>query len=147
MFDFVAIFIEAIILFILALLIRNFELFFALLSILFIFDAIWVASTYLTDTGEGEKSPPLKLWLMINLGATALIFVSIWSNLLNWGTLFPSSAARDIAVVAVVSMRSILDYSLLWNFYYPPAGRDASSIASSLSGPPEKGGDTPSEKG
>jgi len=113
MFDFVAIFVEAIILFVLALLIRNFELFFDILSILFIFDAIWVASTYLTGTGEGEKSPPLKWWLMMNLSAALLVFVSIRSNALNWSVLFPFSTATDIAVIAVVTMRSILDYLLL----------------------------------
>jgi hypothetical protein len=117
--DFVILFLEGLIFFILSLLILNTQLFFTLLAFLFIIDAGWVWITRYTSTGETEIDNLYISWSIVNFIAAGLLLISMWSNLLNW-SLWKTETVELIFVLMVVVIRSILDYVTVWNFYYPP---------------------------
>lgn len=115
--DFVAIFLEALAFFVLAILIKNTALFFTILAILFLFDAAWVGLTQLTGSND-ESQPSYVWWAIANIAACFLILVSIWSNLLNW-RFWPTDLAKLIAVGVIAVIRTVIDYWTVWKFYYP----------------------------
>jgi hypothetical protein len=121
MLDFIAIFSEGLIFFILSLIIQNTRFFFSLLGILFVLDAIWVGITKLTSIGVSDQPPRYRSWAAINILAAVGIFVSMWSNLLNW-EFWPTPLIQTLAVGGITILRTVYDYSSVWNFYYPPLG-------------------------
>lgn len=123
MLDFIAIFFEGIVFFILAIMIQNIKIFFTILASLYIFDALWVGLTQLTATSDSGKSPNIRIWSAINILAAIFLFVSIWSNLLNWD-FWPTQKIQIIAVGGVAILRTVYDYYSVWNFYYPPTDRN-----------------------
>lgn len=122
MLDFIAIFFEGIIFFILAIMIQNIKIFFSILAFLFVVDAIWVGITHLTATSKSGKAPNLIRWATMNIFAAIFIFVSIWSNLLNW-EFWPTDLIQVIAVGAMSVLRTVYDYYSVWNFYYPSTNK------------------------
>lgn len=118
MLDFVAIFIEGLIFFILALQIQNEKFFYTLLAALLLYDAIWVGLTRLTSLPENSKQPPYFQWAFVNLIIAALLLVSHWSNLLNWD-FWQSAVVTSVASVLLAIVRTVYDYGSVWDFYLP----------------------------
>lgn len=110
MVDFIALFFEGLILFGLAVVSNNTRFFYLGLSILLVFDILWVGFTLLHAT-EKKKSVHAK-WIIINVVATFLLYIFAQ---LNW----QNEDAQNIALAGVAIARTIADYFLAWNFYYP----------------------------
>ena|SRR3990172_7533638 len=123
MLDFVAIFVEGIVFFLLALLVGSEASFYTLLSGLFLFDAAWVGLTRLTSEGRDEPGSKYVIWAGANVLAAVLLLLSHWSNLLNW-EFWSSQNVRTLASGAIALGRTIFDYASVWSFYYPPAPED-----------------------
>ena len=88
MIDFVFLFMEGLVFFVLAMLTTNMIAFYTGLALLFYFDALWVGITNLTATGEQDKFPGYKAWAIVNIIVGCVILVFVWSNLFNlsfWG--------------------------------------------------------------
>jgi hypothetical protein len=136
MLDFVAIFLEGILFFILAILVEVEATFFTIISGLFIFDAAWVGLTRLTSRGEDEPGGRYAVWALVNVVAAALVLVSQWSNLLQW-EFWRTPDVRVIASGAIVFARTFFDYASVWDFYYPPA-RDTYLMPVPRPAPPPK---------
>jgi len=119
MFDFIAIFSEALVFFILAVLIADAKTFFSILAGLFMLDAIWVWLTKLYGpTRETYIGPSYTRWAIVNIIFGIFILISIWSNLLNW-SFWKSEIVQLIALGFLSILRTILDYGQVWKFYYP----------------------------
>jgi hypothetical protein len=119
MADFIAIFIEGIAFFILAVLISNTKVFFSILAGLFMFDALWVSFTKLTENIEEKKvGPSYRKWAVINIIFGIFILISIWSNLLKW-QFWETETVKLIALACAAILRTVLDYIQVWRFYYP----------------------------
>lgn len=118
-FDFSAIFLEGIIFFILAVLIRNLVAFYTLLALLFFFDAVWVWITKLTTQSSTIQGEVYISWSITNIIAGLVILFFIWSNLFQIN-LWSSAMVQVIAVTLVTLTRTIVDYARGWSFYYPP---------------------------
>jgi hypothetical protein len=119
MIDFVAIFMEGLAFFVLAILINNTVLFFTILAALFLFDAAWVGFTQLTGSNDGGQ-PSYGWWAVANVAASCLILLSVWSNIFNWN-FWPTDIAKLIAVGVIAVMRTLVDYWTVWAFYCPPS--------------------------
>jgi hypothetical protein len=123
MLDFLALFFEGIIFFVLAMLIGKTDVFFTILGGLFIFDALWVWFTDLTLVNQSDKVPNFYKWASINVISACGIFISIWSNLLNL-SFWRFENAQVIAVGGIAVLRTIYDYKSVWKFYYPPVDQE-----------------------
>jgi hypothetical protein len=119
MLDFIAIFIEGLLFFVLAVFVSNTSVFFTILAGLLLLDTVWVGLTKLTSTSEPEEGPSYTKWATANLIAAVAILVSVWSNLLNW-EFWPTEVVRSVALVAIAIIRSAMDYLFVWKFYFPP---------------------------
>ena len=119
MLDFIVIFSEGLVFFILAVLISNTKAFFTILAVLFIIDAFWVWLTKLTGPAqEPNIGPNYTRWAVINIIVGIVILIQIWSNLLNW-SFWKTETAQIIALVSLAVIRTALDYAQVWKFYYP----------------------------
>jgi len=118
MLDFVVIFVEGLIFFILSLLIHNRAFFFTLLSILFIIDTLWVGLASSQVDNDSDKKPSYLPWAILNFTAAIIIYLTIWSNL------FRVETAGNYFLGIVVVTRTIVDYISVWSFYYPPVEGD-----------------------
>jgi hypothetical protein len=116
--DFVALFIEGLLLFVLAMLSNKLVLFYTLLAGLFVFDAIWVAFTKLTTEEQEDHGPKYIKWAALNIGAAAALSVFAWSNILNW-EFWSTPDVKNIALFIVALARTVYDYMSVWSFYYP----------------------------
>lgn len=117
MLDFVVLFSQGLIFFVLSLLIYDRDTFFTLLSGLFVIDIIWVGIT--TASNESNEKPSFIKWAIINTIAAALIYLIVWSNL------FSNREAGTYFLLFIAISRSVLDYITVWNFYYPPLRGDS----------------------
>jgi hypothetical protein len=109
MVDFIALFLEGLILFGLAVVSNNTRFFYTGLAILLLFDMLWVWFTLLHAT-EDKKSGHTA-WITINIVATGLLFIFAQ---LKW-----HEGAQNIALAGVAIGRTVADYFWTWNFYYP----------------------------
>jgi hypothetical protein len=129
-FDFIALFVEGLVFFILAVVIKNTTVFFTTLAILFIIDSIWVGFTYLT-TIEKSRTPNIRAWAIANVIASICLLVFVWSNLLGWN-FWSSKTATSIALGATALIRTGYDYYSTWDFYFPSDKKaDRTAFASS----------------
>lgn len=115
--DFLALFIEGLGLFALAIFSTDETLFYTGLAILLVFDVIWVGLTYLTTTSVSEDLTNHSVWALINIVAAILLLILVWSNL--FVTLWSNEVSASIAFLTVTIGRTICDYYLSWDFYYP----------------------------
>lgn len=119
MLDFIVIFLEGLIFFVLALLIANTTAFFTGLALLFFLDSAWVALTRVTSESPLDRGREYATWSISNIAAGVIILLFIWSNLLSW-EIWPTLEIAAVAVGVVALLRTIIDYATVWNFYYPP---------------------------
>jgi len=116
MLDFIALFVEGLLFFVLAMLIRNERNFYIVLSILLIFDSLWVVSTMFSKEkiqGTAVAEPKLVAWALLNIVSVLVILFFLFSNI------WPTEDRRRISALVVVILRTVIDYILLWSFYYP----------------------------
>jgi hypothetical protein len=135
MLDFVILFVEALLFFGLALLTNNQPAFYTVLAILFLLDIIWVGLTNVTAHSESDKFPRYTKWAIINFIAFALLLLFTWSNILNW-PIWKNEVATNISLLIVVVARTVIDYILVWPFYYPGEGSSSESAYSGIPAPP-----------
>lgn len=121
MVDFIILFFETLLFFALAIFSSNEDIFYTILSLLFLLDIIWVGITNLTATNQSDKMPGYFKWSSINAFAILALLVFTWSNLLNWD-FWENDLITSIALVAVAIVRTVLDYLWVWKFYYPSDG-------------------------
>jgi hypothetical protein len=117
MIDFIMLFFEGLLLFVAAMSVGKAAHFYTLLSGLLVYDAVWVGFTRLFVTDAAQKYWP---WALVNLIAAAAILVSVWSNLLG-NAFWSNEPACNIAVFLIVVCRTVFDYYMAWDFYYPTA--------------------------
>jgi len=108
--DFVALFIEGLGIFVLAMYARIDNNFYAVLTGVLLFDIIWVLSTYIT--AEGDK-PKIKWWALVNIVTVFTVFIFLWSSL--WA----SETVKSWMLMFTCVVRTALDYILVWPLYYP----------------------------
>lgn len=116
MVDFIVLFCEGLVFFGLAMLVGNERNFYTLLSILLIVDAVWVGFTRLISIHE--LSPTYRKWATVNVVTALCLLTVVWSNMFD-ATYWKTDQAASIAAFAFAALRTILDYSLVWSFYYP----------------------------
>jgi len=118
MLDFIALFAEGLLLFVLAMISNNENIFYTALAGLLIFDTIWVGTTNLTASTESDKVPRYFMWALINVIASCLLCLFVWSHLFDM-PVWKNLIARSIALMVVVIIRTVIDYIWVWQFYYP----------------------------
>ena len=128
MFDFVQLFVEGIIFFVLAVVIKRPQVFFTTLAILFVSSSVWIVVRYLTTTKE-NKPPIIWSWPFANFMAAICLLILVWPNLLGWNP-WPSSTAMSVALGATALIRTVYDYYSSWDFYLPP-GKTINSMPAS----------------
>ena len=108
--DFFFFFIEAIIFYVMALLISQPKPFFFVLSALFGIDIIWLVFVYFT---EPESFKKIRWWLLLN---TIMVLVLL---VVNAGTFMADNAYKWIVLAALVLIRTVIDYKSEWAYYWP----------------------------
>ena len=82
---------------------------------LLILDTIWGLLAWIALTGAQAQSTEKK-WLKINI-PTALAITAILK--LSSSIFHNREIAIQVAILLVVTLRTITDYSLCWRFYFP----------------------------
>jgi hypothetical protein len=117
MLDFITLFAEGLLFLFLAVMIRNTEVFFTVLAILFVLDSVWVGVTSLAHVGIGGATD-IRAWAVVNILAAMSLLLLIW-----WphprGGAWPSSIALSGALGATAFVRTIVDYKAARSFYVP----------------------------
>ena len=106
--DFIALFTEGLLLFVLAMVSNNENIFYTALAGLLILDTIWVGTTNLTASTESDKVPRFVIWALINVIAACLLCLFVWSHLFDI-PIWKSLIARSIALMVVVMLRTVID--------------------------------------
>lgn len=127
MLDFVALFVEGLIFFILAVVIEKTQVFFTILAALFVYSSVWISFRYLS-TSRGNKIPFVLSWPIANLTAATLLLIIVWPGLLRW-SLGLSSTAMNVGLGATALLRTVYDYYSSWDFYVP-SGKMTDSVPS-----------------
>ena len=130
--DFVLLFIEGVLFFVLAEFIHNQQAFYTTLAILLALDVIWVLSSAklwsIPIAGSAAatvaSNTRYTLWAIINLVAVIVICVSARSNL------WPDTMVQSITLAGCAVVRTIIDYTLVFGFYYPPEYSETSTRTS-----------------
>ncbi|RYG98673.1 MAG: hypothetical protein EON58_06425 [Alphaproteobacteria bacterium] len=113
MLDFIALFLEGILLFVLGLFASNATIFYTILGALFVFDAAWVGLTRLTTNGNESVASYVK-WAGVNVVAALAVTGASW-------TTFFKTPEREAAFLTIICVfRTVYDYYSVWSFYYPP---------------------------
>lgn len=95
--DFVALFIEGLGIFVLAMYARIDNNFYAVLTIVLLFDIVWVLSTYITAAGD---KPKIKWWAVVNIITVFTIFIFLWSSL------WPSETVKSWMLMFICVVRT-----------------------------------------
>jgi hypothetical protein len=130
-FDFLALFIEGLIFFTLAVVIKNISIFFTLLAILYIYDSLWVGITHLTTIKE-QRPANIRSWMLANFVAAIMLLIFVWSNLFNQA-FWSSNFALILALGATALIRTMYDYYSTWDFYFPQSTKEGNIVSSSKS--------------
>lgn len=117
MIDFLALLIEGLALFAVAMLVGKAQEFYVGLACLLVFDAIWVGFTRLVSKDNGGERAGYLIWLTVNLLAAISLYLSFCSNILSfkWNTFLNA----QIAGLLIAVFRTVFDYWWVWGFYYP----------------------------
>lgn len=116
-FDFIALFVEGLLFFMLAVVIKNTQVFFTTLAILFVFSSVWIGIRSMT-TSAGNRPIIIHSWAIANVIAAIFLLIFVWSGPLGL-RLWPSSTIMNIALGSIVLLRTVYDYYSSWNFYVP----------------------------
>jgi hypothetical protein len=108
--DFVALFLEGLGIFVLAMYAQIDNNFYAVLTGVLLFDIVWVLSTYITAVGD---KPKIKWWAVVNIVTVFTIFIFLWSSL------WPNESVKSWMLMFICVVRTVLDYILVWPLYYP----------------------------
>ena len=132
--DFLALFLQGLILFVLSQVASvSVEAFYITLAILLFVDIVWVGLTYFTANNEQEYKPGFKKWALINTIAIFLILLILYSNLL-----ISKDIVKNLFLLMIVIARTIFDYVIVWNFYYPQTPQTALIPAPLPAQPPKR---------
>lgn len=120
--DFIFLFVEGVLFFVLAEFIGNQQAFYSTLAILLALDAIWVGlSTKLWSISPEDHEDPRSSsrtrywpWAIVNVIALVAIWVSARTNI------WLDGPTQSISLAGITVLRTILDYVLVFRFYYPP---------------------------
>jgi len=113
-FDFVMIFLEGLGIFVVAILAKDENVFYAALAVLFIFDAIWIRATSFMASSKKDQLPHYIECMVVNLFIALVLGIFIWYHVL-----FERPVLRSIVLVVIVILRTLNDYVIAWSFYYP----------------------------
>jgi len=116
--DFVILFVESCILLTLAVLLPTPQFFAWGLVILLALDSIWGFVAHLVFSQEAKTKPELR-WALINFVTVVILIVSF--VIIN---MFPPVAGSNdmklwVIILSVSVIRTIIDYVLCWDFYFP----------------------------
>lgn len=118
--DFIILFIESCLFLGLAVLLSTPQFFAWGLVILLTVDAIWGFAAHIGFSQEVKPKAEVR-WAFINFIATVVLVVYLVMSDV-WPSKVGTTATKlGIFVVAVSFVRTVIDYSACWNFYYPPA--------------------------
>jgi hypothetical protein len=116
--DFIFLFIEGIIFFALAVFVGKERQFYNTLVVLLLLDIVWVGSTVLTGSEDQPNQPHFPAWATINAVSAGLVWVFAESNVTKW-QFWPDDLVRNISLTATATVRTVLDYKIVWPDYYP----------------------------
>ena len=91
---------------------------------LLLLDSVWGFLAWLAFTGaEGQYAE--RIWSLINIVTAALLVIL----LIFFDATFASRPLlSEVGLFAIIALRTIVDYVLCWNFYFPdvskPLGED-----------------------
>jgi hypothetical protein len=108
--DFIFFFCEGSIFYILALSLEDPLAFFRWWLILLLMDIIWLVFVFFNANNVFKK---IKSWFWLNLASGLVVFAAIASKF------FKEDINEWIILTAFLLVRSVLDYSLAWLFYWP----------------------------
>ena len=124
--DFLFLFLEGILFFVLSLVIRHDAWFYIVYAILLGVDIVWVLTTNFTGRPDlqSKHTPGIGKWALINLVCIIVVL------LLHWTTMVPDTFwtypfAKPAFFCGAAVLRSFIDYYLMWNFYYPESAATA----------------------
>jgi hypothetical protein len=132
--DFLFLFVEGILFFVLSLVIREASWFYIVFVILLAIDILWVLSTGFTSRVErgAVDIPGIGRWALINVFCVLIVLLIHWTAMLPvqfWKYSFAQPALFCVAAI----LRSFFDYYFQWTFYYPET---TSSQAAEPDAPP-----------
>jgi hypothetical protein len=113
--DFFVFFLESCLLVAFAALVDTGNYGFIVLVLLLAVDAVWCFATH--GIHYGAISPSTIRWGWINSSAVAALLFVYFSNV------FPDGGARTWALCGVAIIRTVVDYIVCWDFYFPPSPR------------------------
>jgi heme/copper-type cytochrome/quinol oxidase subunit 4 len=124
MFDFLALFVESCLLLALAVLIVKPPFFAWGLVVLLAFDTVWSFIAHLGFSQEMKPKAELR-WAIINL--VTVIILSVY--LVAFDFIPPLRYETDlkiwVGILGISILRTVMDYWLCWDFYYPSSLADA----------------------
>lgn len=119
MADYILLFLEGCVFVTLAVLIANTETLVWVIVSLLLLDSIWGFLAWLAFTGARSQYAERK-WAIINLFCTGvLVLIGVYGN----STITSDPLMAQGSIFCVMVIRTIVDYGLCWNFYYPSIDR------------------------
>jgi hypothetical protein len=117
--DFVMLFIESCFFLGLAVLITK-PLFFAWgLATLLLFDSVWGFTAHIGFSQDVKPKAEVR-WALINLLTTAgLVIYFCLIDMVPIGASVQAGAKLAIGLIVISVLRTVIDYAVSWNFYYP----------------------------
>ena len=116
MADFILLFLEGCIFVTLAVLVANTQTFIWVLVTLLVLDSFWGFLAWLAFTGAQAQYAEKK-WAIINsIFVTIFVLIAVFGN----DTIATSPVLGQLGIFCVAVLRTTIDYSLCWDFYYPP---------------------------
>lgn len=124
--DFVFLFIEGILFFVLAEFVGDQQAFYSALALLLLLDVVWVVSSSrlwsIPVAGSTDISNTrYRLWAVINSVTVIVIGVLVISHL------WQGTALQSVILAICAIVRTIIDYTLVFGFYYPPEYSETSA--------------------
>jgi hypothetical protein len=131
MVDFVALFVEGLIFFVLAVVIDQTRVFVTILALLFLFSSVWIGVRYVAAI-KGRKPPVIVSWPIANLVAAICLLTLVWSELPRWSP-WPPAIFMSVALGVTSLARTVYDYYSGWDFYMPSSKTGGSPHSSRAS--------------
>jgi hypothetical protein len=117
-FDFFILFIEGCFFLLLAGLVPLLHKFFFVLLSLLIIDVIWAAIANFGFANSKDDQKATRTWGLMNLITCGLlVLVYLYCDSLDSSK--PADYYLKISIMVIVVIRSVIDYCLCWNLYYP----------------------------
>lgn len=113
--DFVLLFLEGCLFVLMAALVSETTKMASVIVFLLVLDSIWGFLAWLAFTGAQSQYAERK-WALINVSAaTLLIIILIFAG----GVFQTNKLGAQLGLLAILSLRTIIDYWLCWAFYFP----------------------------